>query len=273
MGKPSIFSREYEKKMKRRRRSVIIISSVTLLIISLFAVKIIRNPIDYANIKNNMQAWIDSDTINKEEKTQDENKQVTNEEISNTKEDSKEEAKEPEEGYIDITLASGNAAKLIYIDDIKNGKTFKSLDSTDANMIFDISPSGKQMIVMDTNLVITLYNVDGTSKMVSKDQYVSTNGSVFTKEDVMKSNQSYLWNVNPKFISDDKIIFVTNRPYFGNGNLKQYLWMTDITNDSDKTFWELAGHNIEIGTREENGVKVTVDGQIHYVDSTGNDIQ
>ncbi|MDR3596381.1 hypothetical protein [Clostridium sp.] len=268
MGKPSIFSREYEKKMKKRRTSIIIISFAILLVISALIVKVICNPIDYKNIKNNIQAWIDSDTANIGEK-----KQVTDEDVNNSEEAPKEEVKKPVEEYLTITLASGNVAKAIYADDIKNEKAFKTLDSNDKGVGFDISPSGKQMIVIDTNSEITLYNVDGTSKVVSKERYVSTSGGVFTKEATIQSNQAYLWNVNPKFISDDKIIFVTNRPYFGNGNLKQYLWMTDITNDADKIFWELAGQDIEIGTKEEKGVKVTVDGQIHYIDKDGNNIQ
>jgi hypothetical protein len=259
--------------MKRRRRNIIIISSIILLVITAIIVKIICNPIDYKNIKNNIQAWIDSDTTNMDNNAQGDKKQVVNEDVNNDKEASKEESQKPEDKYINITLANGGAAKAIYADDAKSGKIFKTLDSSEKSVSFDISPSGKQMIVIDTNLVITLYNIDGTNKVVSKDQYVSTSGGVFTKEAAMQSNQAYLWNVNPKFISDDKIIFVTNRPYFGGGNLKQYLWMTDTANDTDKIFWELAGQNIEVGTREEKGVKVTVDGQTYYIDINGNNIQ
>ena len=82
-----------------------------------------------------------------------------------------------------------------------------------------------------------------------------------------------MWNVNSKFINEEKIIFVTNRPYFGSGNLKQYLWMTDIQSGEDKVFWDLAGANIEIGEKEEKGVKVTVDGRVYYIDVNGNYVQ
>ena len=129
------------------------------------------------------------------------------------------------------------------------------------------------MIVTDTNLVITLYNVDGTTKIISKDQYISSSGGVFTKEATMQANPEYLWNANPKFISEEKIIFVSNRPYFGKAVLKQYLWMTDIQTDADKVFWELAGANIDIGEKEEKGIKVTIDGKIYYMDVNGNYVQ
>ena len=74
MGKPSIFSREYEKKMKRRRRNVLIISLAIVLVISVLIIKVVCTPVDYKSIKANIQAWIDSDTTNLEqtEKTKEE---------------------------------------------------------------------------------------------------------------------------------------------------------------------------------------------------------
>ena len=78
MGKPSIFSKEYEKRMKRRRRNVIIISLVIVLVISVLIIKVVCNPIDYTNIKKNIQAWIDSDTTNVSEQTEENNKSRRN---------------------------------------------------------------------------------------------------------------------------------------------------------------------------------------------------
>ena len=266
MGKPSIFSKEYEKRMKRRRRNVMIISLTIVLVISILITKVVCNPIDYTNIKKNIQAWIDSDTTNISEQTE----KTTNQEQPIDKEPAKEELQKPLEESIDITLVSGSIAKAIYINDNNGGKVFKTLNTTDKGVSFNISPSGKQMIVTDTNFVITLYNVDGTTKVVSKDQYISSSGGVFTKEAAMKTTPQYLWNANPKFISEEKIIFVSNRPYFGNKVLKQYLWMTDIKTNADTVFWESAGASIDIGEKEEKGTKITVDGNVNYIDLNGN---
>lgn len=270
MGKPSIFSREYEKKMRKRRRNTIIISLAILAVISGLIIKIICNPIDYANIRKNIQAWIDSDTTNVAENTKVEDKNITKEEI---KEPIKDESPKPVEESINVALINGNTAKGIYTNDNNGGKIFKDLQTTEKNVTFNISPSGKQMIVTDNNSAITLYNVDGTSKVVSKEQYVSTSGSVFTRESAMKNNPQYLWNVNAKFINEDKMIFVTNRPYFGAGNLKQYLWLSDILSGTDQILWDLAGTSIEIGEKEEKGIKITVDGRIYYIDINGNYVQ
>ena len=269
MGKPSIFSKEYEKKMKKRRRDIIIISLAIVLGISVLIVKVVCNPIDYKNVKKNIQAWIDSDTTNNEE--QKEVKQ--NQKEINNKEVIKEEPQKNSEKAIDIVLVSGNVAKAIYVDDNNGGKIFKNLTATDSGVSFNISPSGKQMIVTDTNSVITLYNVEGISKIISKDQYVSTNGGVFTKEAAMQTKPQYLWNFNPKFISEEKIIFVTNRPYFGKTANKEYLWLTDIQTGADNVFWKLVGENIEIGDKEEKGIKISIDGKNYYMDLNGNYVE
>ncbi|OOM75535.1 hypothetical protein CLPUN_32060 [Clostridium puniceum] len=270
MGKPSIFSKEYEKKMRKRRRNTIIISLGILVVILGIIIKVIYNPIDYTNIKKNIQAWIDSDTTNVAEKTKAENKEVTNEE---KKEPVKEEPAKPVEQSIDVALMSGNIAKAIYTSDINGGKVFKTLESSEKNISFNISPSGKQMLVTDNNALINLYNVEGIAKVLSKDQYISSSGGIFTRADTLKANPKYLWNVNSKFINEEKVIFVTNRPYFGGSNLKQYLWITDIQSGEDKVLWDLAGANIEIAEKEDKGVKINVDGKVYYIDVNGNYIQ
>ena len=267
MGKPSIFSKEYEKKMKRRRRNIIIISLAIVLVMSALAIKVACNPIDYKNIKNNIQAWIDSDNTGNGNP-----KEVNQKEIIN-KDTVKEEPQKPLEKSIDVVLVSGNTAKAIYIDDNNGEKIFKSLSTTDSGVSFDISPTGKQMIVTDTNSVITLYNVDGISKIISKDQYISTNGGIFTKEATMKSKPEYLWNVKAKFISEEKIIFVTNRPYFGRKANKQYLWLTDIQTGADNIFGKLVGENIDIGEKEEKGIRISIDGKNYYMDLNGNYVE
>ena len=197
MGKPSIFSKEYEKKMKRRRRNIIIISLTIVLVISALIIKVVCNPIDYTNIKKNIQAWIDSDTTNNSEQTE-VKKEETNEEETIDKKPVKEEPQKPLEESIDITLVSGNIAKAIYVDDNNGGKVFKTLNTTDNGVSFNISPSGKQMIVTDTNSVITLYNVDGTTKIISKDQYISSSGGVFTKEATMQAQPTIFMECKSK---------------------------------------------------------------------------
>lgn len=264
MGKPSIFSKEYEKRMKKRKRNMAVICLIIFALIVAVAVKFVYNPINYASIKENIQAWIDSDTTLENP----ENSLENTDQNSKDEEAIKEEPEKPIEESIDINLVSGKIAKIIYIDE--NGKRkFIDLKDIDDGVSFDISPSGSQMIVTDTDLTITLYNVDGTNKVISKDQYVSSSGSVFTKEATLQSQPEYLWNSNPKFISEEKVIFVTNRPYFGTAAVNEYLWITDITSEADTVLWDLKSPNIEIIGKEEKGIKVTVNGNIYYIDENG----
>lgn len=268
MSKPSIFSKEYERKMKRRKRNTIAILVLIIVVISAVALKFTYAPIDFSNIRQNIQAWIDSDTSSIPQETVQNTEESTSEEVSSEQEVAEEE-KEPEEQFMDISLVSGNSAKAVYIEDENGQKVFKELQGADEGVTYDISPAKTQMLVCDTNAQITLYNIDGSSKIISKDQYVSKSGGVFTKEATLASQPQYLWNVNPKFLNEESIIFVTNRPYFGTAAVKQYLWITNYNNGTDTILWQIQGTKAEIGSKEEKGVAVTVDGASYYIGQDG----
>ncbi len=255
MAKPSIFSREYEKRMKRRKRNFLIIFVIISLVITISMIKVLGNVTDYSNVKQKIQAWIDSDSSEK--------KEVLPEQVVD------EVEKEPElpksEESFEITLKNGQKVKAIYVKENEDMK-FINIESSDEGLIYDISQSGKKLLILESDQTITLYNVDGTSQIISKEEYKSSKGDVFTRESTIVSNPQYLWNANPKFVNDDNIIFVSNRPYFGTAATKQYLWITNISNNSDIIKWDLSAAKIEILEREEKGIKITVDGNIYYID-------
>lgn len=266
MGRPSIFSREYERKMKRRRRNIIFFSLIIVVLACAAMLKFIYDPVNFKNMRASIQEWIDSDTTSngettKEDQTKDD---YNNEEVV--------EEKAPVEEYLNIPQSSGNTAQAVYIEE--NGeKVFTEVRNLDDGVSFDISPSKKQLIVCDVNSQITLYNIDGTNKIVSKDKYVSKSGGVFTKDNTLQSQPDYLWNSNPKFVSDQSIVFVTNRPYFGTAAIKQYLWMTDLQSGTDKVYWDLAAASIVIGSREDKGLKITVDNREYFISQDGSYVQ
>lgn len=270
MGKPSIFSREYERKMKRRKRNFIFFSLIMVLLVGAVVIRFIYDPVNFDNIKASIQEWIDSDTTENDEIIS-KNDEI-DDGIEDTNEISEVEEETTSEEYIDIVQSSGNIAQAVYIEE-KGEKVFTEVRNLDNGVTFDISPSKKKLIISDVNSVITLYNIDGSNKIVSKDQYVSTSGSVFTKDNTLKSQPEYLWNSNPKFVNDQNIIFVTNRPYFGSAALKQYLWMTDIESGTDRIYWDLAASKIEIGAKEEKGLKVTIDGREYFIAEDGSYLQ
>lgn len=271
MGRPSIFSREYERKMKRRKRNIIFFSLIIFVLACAAMLKFIYNPVNFNNIRDSIQEWIDSDTTsNGEIAKEDQIKEDETKDNYNNEEVVEENA--PVEEYLNIPQSSGNTAQAVYIEE--NGeKIFTEVRNLDNGVSFDISPSKKQLIVCDVNSEITLYNIDGTNKIVSKDKYVSKSGGIFTKDSTLQSQPDYLWNSNPKFVSDQSIVFVTNRPYFGTLAVKQYLWMTDLQSGADKVYWDLAATSIVIGSREDKGLKITVDNREYFISQDGSYVQ
>lgn len=267
MGKPSIFSSEYEKKMRKRRRNIIIITVLIILAVGGIAAKLIYNPINTSKVKQNLQAWVDSDTQpNDSSKDEQKTQKDGNSEVPDKEEVKKEEIKEES---IDIKLVSGKTAKAIY--NLENDtKTFTEIKDLDEGVTYDINPSKNKVIISDTDGTMTVYSVDGTSNIVSKDQYVSSQGSVFMRTDVLAQNPAYLWNSSPKFVDDNRIIFITNRPYFGMDTLNQYLWITDITNGNDNVLWNIKGSNITLGESSDLKVSASIDGVTYHIDGDGN---
>ena len=60
MAKPSIFSRDYEKKMKRRKRRITIGIILILLVVVVAFVKFQLPNIDFTQVKAKIQAWVDT---------------------------------------------------------------------------------------------------------------------------------------------------------------------------------------------------------------------
>lgn len=264
MGKPSIFSSEYEKKMRKRKRNIIILTLAVILVVGSIAAKLIYNPINTSKVKQNLQAWVDSDTQTGESAK--ENDKTQDEEDQKQEEVKKEE---PKEKSIDIKLVSGKAAKAIFTTE-NDTKTFTEIKDLDEGVTYDISPSKNEVIIADTDGTMTVYNIDGTSIVVSKDKYVSSQGTAFMRSDVLAQNPGYLWNSNPKFIDDNRIIFITNRPYFGFENLNQYLWITDIASGNDNVLWNIKGNNITLGESSESKIPALIDGVTYHINGDGN---
>ena len=140
MGRPSIFSREYERKMKRRKRNFMFFSLIIIVLACAAALKFVYNPVNFGNIKANIQAWIDSDTTSKYETV------VENEENPASEENAEvvEEEIAPVEEYLDIPQSSGNTAQAVYIEE--NGeKVFTEVRNLDNGVTFDISPLKKHI--------------------------------------------------------------------------------------------------------------------------------
>ena len=113
-----------------------------------------------------------------------------------------------------------------------------------------------------------VFNVEGKEVSITKDKYVAPNGEIFNKETILQTYSGYLWNVEAKFISDTKVAYITNLPYFGT-DLNKYIWVVDLNDNSHKTLWNSKGKDIKFGEIKEKGLEATIDGNIKYVNSNG----
>lgn len=133
LGRPSIFSREYERKMKRRKRNIIFFSLIIFVLACAAMLKFIYNPVNFNNIRDSIQEWIDSDTTsNGEIAKEDQIKEDETKDNYNNEEVVEENA--PVEEYLNIPQSSGNTAQAVYIEE--NGeKIFTEVRNLDNSLL------------------------------------------------------------------------------------------------------------------------------------------
>ena len=261
LAKPSIFSRDYERRIRRRRRKIIIITILVILVCAGIFINIKLRDTDFSKVRADIQAWIDSD------KPKDEEEQVTDDETKEEKNTKEEQPKEPEKKYLELTLSTG-IVKAEYTEQ-NNEKKFVAIEGA-TDIEYNISPSFKQIVIEEKNQDIKLFNVDGTMKDITKKSYVSQAGSIFAKEDILKNNPTYIWHSQVKFIDENRIAYVSQMPYFGNAAVNKYIWIYDLTNAKETALWNLAGPDTTLGTTDPTkGISAKINGVNYFINGDG----
>lgn len=272
MAKPSIFSRDYEKKMRRRKRRFFLLFFLIIVIVLGIFLKVSFSDTDFSQVKDKIQAWIDSDKI--EEPNNEEENKVVEEENKVNEEEKEEEVKE-ENKYIDLTINEDRIIKVIYSEN--NGeKIFMNIseESDMTGLQYDISPSKKLMLVTDERQNVYLFNTNGEKRDITRASYVSQNGDVYLKDNILQGYEGYVWQEQVKFIDDNKIAYVSQLPYFGSAATNKYVWVYDILNNIESCLWGYTGTSINIGTVVEGkGLQINIDGIQYYINSDGHIIQ
>lgn len=261
MRKPSIFSRDYERQMRKRRKRIAIISILGVLIVGILFLKIAMNSINMETLRNKVQSWIDEDNEDIQDDTNN-----TNEE--NKQEETVEEApKEPESKTMDLIVREGIILKAEYEEN--NGVIkFKGIKDVPSNIYYTLNQDKNLILTIDENQDMKIFNVNTKEASITKDKYVAPNGEIFNKSSVLQTYNGYLWNVEAKFISNTKVAYISNVPYFGY-DLNKYIWVIDLNDNSHKTLWNSKGKEIKFGEIKEKGLEVTVDGNVKYINSNG----
>lgn len=265
MAKPSIFSKDYEKRMKRRRLRIIIAVGLIIVVAGLFVYKFKIQNMDFSNVRNKLQAWVDSDNPDLQpQKTQESEKvQVKDTEIKDT--ESKPEP--PKKAYIEAKISDKVVAKCEYkvVDKKKEFVSMKKIDGAS----YDISPNKQMLLILDKDQNMKLVDIDGNVTDITKGEYVSTKGAKFSKDTIIKNDKNYVWHNQAKFLDDENIVYVSNLPYFGTASTKQYVWMYNIKNKTH-TLGRLAGKEITIGkVVPKKGIEIKVDKNEYILNNKG----
>ena len=269
VAKPSMFSKDYDKKMKRRKRRKGFF--IVLLIILLVSI-----PIVVVTNKEfiNMEKYI-SKNVNKEnsndEKIIEEKKDIDEEkkeEVVNNIENIEHVAKfTTEEEIIKISEKENLSIFVEYKDDNKRIKDIKGNE----NIEYDIDEEGKNAILYNKlNQDITLVDRDLNLKNITRQEYVSTFKEVFSRENVVKNNKGYIWQKNPRFIDENNIAYLSELPWINEGN-NLYVWIYNIKDNTHIRISDsrIVGKNIEVKESNKKGIKVKIDDKEYLIDSLG----
>lgn len=261
MGKPSIFSKDYDERMKKRKRR----RTILFLIIMIIAVGTwisqevnIRNMVSIKKI-NFFSKKNTSEPNNNEKTITDNNSDI------NKQEEKKEEKKE--EGY-NFSLSTGENVKVIY-ESAEKDRKFKYIHPLESKVIYDISPSGKLITIYDKKVQrIYLMNIDGKVFDITKPSYTSTNGTFsINREEQLKINSGYIWCESPKFIDENTIAYVSQLPWFNKST--KYVWTVDLKNSLHKNIQGLEGNEIKFESLNEKGLDIIIDKEKFILKANG----
>lgn len=259
MGKPSIFSRDYERKMKKRRKRIASISILISLIVGIILLKLISNNVNGEVIRNRIQAWVDSDRpeVNKNQENLNEDTEAVIPE------------KEPEEELkiMELKVNDNSVIKVEY-EEVEGKSIFKEVKENTNNIYYDINPGKNIILTIDEKQNMKIFNIDKKEAVVNKDKYIAPTGEAFIKDNVLETYKDYIWNGSAKFINDTTIAYVSNIPYFGYG-LNQYIWILNLDDNSHKTIWASKANEIKLNKINEKGLEITIDGNAKYINPNG----
>jgi hypothetical protein len=263
MARPSIFSREYERRMKRRKKIVV---SIVLMLIAAsgiffaFGSGTVKQVFKDRNI--NLTAFLNKENIPEAK--------IENEPIDNKQIDSKPvEQVTQEEGY-DIELSDGTKVKAIY-DDNNGIKKFKYITPSDKSISFTINPSGTNIVILDSK-VQRMYSIDinGNKQDITDEQYTS-----IKREPTITKRPEYIWCTSPKFIDDENIAYLSQLPHVSSKVTKKFFWTVNLKNKNlHKNKYNINGENIKLGTTTDKGLEVVLDdGSVKYININNGNIK
>lgn len=268
MKKASIFSREYEKKIRRKRFAILFIILIFFLVLVYYIVnfsefnKYVKN-VYYSMITKENDRNVDlNNQLNEnfgfigetKEQVEQEHQEYNNESID-----------EVSLGYLkhEIELNNGEKVNIFYKED-NQIEYIDSQDELPKNYRVDISPNRSRILIEELNTQDT-YMLDENLNLFKLDPeffYSNSARTRFYKNDIVSSYENYNWYKNARFLNDNTIVYISNLPWFGKN--EQYIWRTDIqdVNNIRHFMTSVGGENIDFGELTEEGIKVNINNEM-----------
>ena len=203
-------------------------------------------------------------------KTEQVDKTKNNENVKkNTQIENEKVAKKEEDKFYEITLSSGKVIKADYKED--NGTIkYEFVSPLEEGTTFDISPSQNLLLIDDgKSQDLKLYGADGKSRDLTLKSYTTKDGRSFPKESIISSNQGYKWCENAKFLSEDKVVYLSNLPWFGKPDLETYVWIVDLKTGNHMAVMNVKGKEVKFGKLDSKGLQINIDGTNKYLTNQG----
>lgn len=255
--KPSIFSKDYEKRMRHRKVKVFVISIICLAIVILIGVYLT------GTFKSAL-----SDAKNQKQNIVSDNKKPSSTSVKKSSEISKPKSESNgKESQYTVNLSNGKKINLTYETKNKD-KVFKSVTPKDSNVAYSISPSGKNILIFDNkSQSILKFDSNGNKQDVTNPQYVSTTGSTIEKNAQLSANPNYIWCSSPKFIDENNIAYISQLPWLG--KTTKYVWIENLQTKANVMVQSIEGEDIKFDAVKDKGLTTIVDGKTVYVTTSG----
>jgi hypothetical protein len=254
VAKPSIFSKNYEEQMKKRKKRILI--SVCIVIVAGGFITV--------SVKGTFKGLSRNEVKPKNSITTD--KKNTKSATSKKSETVQPAITQKVVGY-DIQLSNGKTIKAVY-ETKGNEKTFKGISPSDSNIFYNISPSGKDIVVFDDKAQsIILLDANGNKQDVTDPEYTSTSGDVITKNSALTSNPNYIWCSSPEFIDDNTIAYISQLPWIG--KTSKYVWIENLKDKSCTFVQDIQGENLKLDKLTDQGLTVIEDGKTVFLKADG----
>jgi hypothetical protein len=252
MARPSIFSREYERRMRKRKMRAALI--FVFLLMGTAAFLLIKGNIGFDKLSTKLLT--------------DTNKKASTESTVTKSESAPLPAEETKEKAIDVVLNAVTKVKVQYEEN--NGvNVFKSIFTENPSISFVLNPSASGMVIIDNKLQSMWYiNNSGTAVEITNPSFKS-----YSKESTLQKRPDYIWCSSPKFIDNDNIVYLSQLPYIGRST-KKYVWAANVNNKDSHTYkTTLGGETVSFGNITDKGLEVIIGNFTKYMTYNGESIK